>query len=155
MKAFFKKTESPIGMLYIASNGVAITSLNFERPKDFKEDENQGNNSLLGMAEAQLVEFFDSRRTSFDLPLAPAGTEFQKSAWLALTKIPFGKTSSYQSQAESIGRPKAMRAIGVANSKNPIAIIIPCHRVIGKNGSLTGYAGGLNIKKFLLDLEQK
>jgi methylated-DNA-[protein]-cysteine S-methyltransferase len=101
----------------------------------------------------ELDEYFAGTRKSFNVKLAPEGTEFQRAAWTALTKIPFGQTRSYGEQAASIGNPKAVRAIGAANGKNPIAIVVPCHRVIGANGTLTGYAGGLDKKEFLLKLE--
>ena len=113
----------------------------------------QNSNSLLKNACRQLGEYFEGRRQKFDLSLKPYGTEFQRSAWESLLSIPYGETRSYMQQAEYIHNPKAIRAIGQANSRNPITIIIPCHRVIGKNGSLTGYAGGLERKKQLLALE--
>lgn len=102
----------------------------------------------------QLTEFLDSRRKTFNLKLALKGTPFQKKVWLELLKIPYGKTVSYQDIAVAIGNPKACRAVGMANNKNPIPIFIPCHRVIGKNGCLIGYAGGLDLKKSLLEIEQ-
>lgn len=101
----------------------------------------------------QLEAYFAGSRKSFDLPLAPKGTPFQNLAWQALREIPYGETRSYKEQAQAIGRPTAVRAIGSANNRNPIPIIIPCHRVIGANGALVGYAGGLVIKKTLLQLE--
>ena len=101
----------------------------------------------------QLEEYFDGQRTSFDVPLMVPGTPFQQTAWEALRTIPHGETRSYQQQAEAIGRPEAVRAVARANGDNRIAILIPCHRVIGKNGKLTGYGGGLWRKKALLDLE--
>ena len=102
----------------------------------------------------QLDEYFEGRRQKFDLALKLHGTDFQRSAWESLLRIPYGETRSYLQQAESIRNPRAIRAIGQANSRNPIPIIIPCHRVIGKNGSLTGYAGGLDRKTRLLVLEK-
>lgn len=103
----------------------------------------------------QLDEYFLGDLRKFDLDLAPAGTEFQREAWAALLKIPYGETRSYSEQAATIGRPKAVRAIGAANGRNPISIVVPCHRVVGKNGSLTGFAGGVDVKQRLLDLEKK
>jgi len=103
----------------------------------------------------QLREYFAGTRLGFDLDCAPAGTEFQRSAWLALQSIPFGQTSSYEQQAGLIGRPRAVRAIGAANGKNPIPIVLPCHRVIGKNGALVGFGGGLETKRFLLEHESR
>ena len=110
---------------------------------------------LLTEAAKQLLEYFSGNRTSFDLPLAPSGTEFQQKVWQALQTIPYGETWSYKKVAEAIGNPKASRAVGMANNKNPIAIMIPCHRVIGANGKLVGYAGGLDIKSTLLELETR
>jgi methylated-DNA-[protein]-cysteine S-methyltransferase len=101
----------------------------------------------------QLTEYFAGDRMEFDLPLAPAGTEFQRAVWNALVKIPYGETCSYSDLARAIGRPAAVRAVGAANGSNPIAIIVPCHRVIGSSGKLVGYGGGLPMKRMLLDLE--
>ncbi len=103
----------------------------------------------------QLDEYFSGQRTSFDVPLSPSGTEFQLEAWQALRAIPYGETRSYAEQATTIGRPKAVRAVGAANGRNPISIIVPCHRVIGSNGSLTGFGGGLDAKTFLLEHERR
>ena len=102
---------------------------------------------------AQLDEYFAGDRVTFDLPLDPVGTEFQLRAWEALRLIPYGETRSYAQQAERIGAPAAVRAVGAANGRNPISIIVPCHRVVGSDGSLTGFGGGLDAKRYLLDLE--
>ncbi len=109
---------------------------------------------ILRQASAQLLEYFAEKRTDFDLNLNPDGTEFQKKVWNLLKTIPFGKTFTYAQMADKLGDPKVIRAAASANGKNPIAIVIPCHRVIGSDGSLTGYAGGLENKRFLLDLEK-
>jgi methylated-DNA-[protein]-cysteine S-methyltransferase len=109
---------------------------------------------LIKKAAAQLTEYFEGRRKVFDLPLALRGTDFQISVWKALQSIPAGLTCSYKDVACLIGKPKAYRAVGMANNRNPIVIIIPCHRVIGEDGSLTGYGGGLPVKQYLLNLEQ-
>ena len=109
---------------------------------------------LIKKAAEQLDEYFKGRRKAFDLPLAPQGTPFQQSVWNALLKIKFGETRSYKEIAEQIGNPKAVRAVGMANNRNPISIIIPCHRVIGSDGSIVGYGGGLSIKQYLLELER-
>jgi methylated-DNA-[protein]-cysteine S-methyltransferase len=109
---------------------------------------------LIKKAAKQFGEYFDGKRKNFDLPLRMKGTVFQVKVWNALKKIPYGKTVSYGDIAAIIGNPKACRAVGMANNRNPIAIIVPCHRVIGKDGSLTGYAGGLELKRQLLELEQ-
>lgn len=103
----------------------------------------------------QLEEYFAGKRQTFDLPLVPKGTTFQREVWQALLRIPYGETTTYGALAVAIGRPKAARAVGMALNKNPIPIIIPCHRVVGSNGSLTGFAWGIEAKKYLLDLEQK
>jgi methylated-DNA-[protein]-cysteine S-methyltransferase len=103
----------------------------------------------------QLKAYFAGKLREFDLPLAPQGTDFQQRVWLALLRIPYGATASYGDIARAVGEPGASRAVGAANGQNPVAIIIPCHRVIGANGTLTGYGGGLPNKKFLLELEQK
>ena len=105
-------------------------------------------------AAEQLEEYFAGRRTEFDLPLAPDGTQFQRRVWAGLQAIPYGRTSSYGELAGKIGQPTAVRAVGLANGRNPIALVIPCHRVIGADGSLTGYGGGLDRKRFLLALER-
>lgn len=138
---------SPFGLLTLAEENGKITALHFGG--------NAANDAspVLDEAETQLREYFAGTRKSFDLPLAPAGTPFQRAVWDALCAIPYGETRTYAQIAAAIGSPKACRAVGMANNRNPIAIFIPCHRVIGANGSLTGYAGGLDIKKALLALE--
>ncbi|MGL6225357.1 MAG: methylated-DNA--[protein]-cysteine S-methyltransferase [Thermoguttaceae bacterium] len=110
---------------------------------------------LLKRAVQELEEYFGGKRRLFDLPLAPSGTPFMQKVWNQLIQVPFGQTATYRDIAEQIGNPKAVRAVGGANHRNPIPIFIPCHRIIGTNGKLIGYAGGLGIKKYLLDLEQK
>jgi methylated-DNA-[protein]-cysteine S-methyltransferase len=104
-------------------------------------------------AERQLMEYFEKKRKIFDLPITLNGTDFQKSVWNALLGVPWGETRTYGQIAEIIGNPKASRAVGMANNRNPISIIVPCHRIIGTNGALVGYGGGLDIKRLLLDLE--
>lgn len=113
------------------------------------------NHSLFSNAISQLDEYFSGKRKIFNLNLQLNGTDFQKTVWQALTTIPYGSTTSYGEIAKQIGNPKGTRAVGLANNRNPIPIIIPCHRVIGKDGSLTGYGGGVEVKQQLLDLEQK
>ena len=110
---------------------------------------------MLARAAAQLRAYFAGERTVFDLPLAPDGSGFQRLVWQALERIPYGVTRSYGELAAAIGRPAASRAVGSANSRNPISIIVPCHRVIGANGALTGYAGGMRAKRWLLEHEQR
>jgi len=109
---------------------------------------------LIKKAASQIEEYLNGKRKKFSLPLAMHGTEFQMDVWRALQSIPYGETRSYKDIAELINRPKAVRAVGMANHRNPISIIVPCHRVIGHDGSLTGYGGGLPVKKFLLELER-
>lgn len=149
--------QSPFGLIRICETGGFLTRADFlEQSPESKHSQPeiiQNSNRLLKDACRQLGEYFEGRRQKFDLSLKPHGTKFQRSAWGSLLSIPYGETRSYLQQAEYIHNPKAIRAIGQANSRNPITIIIPCHRVIGKNGSLTGYAGGLERKKQLLALE--
>lgn len=142
--------ESPVGLLRIAEENGAVTELLFGRQDDGAA---QGETPLLLRAEEQLREYFAGERTAFSLPLAPRGTAFQRRVWDALMTIPYGETRSYQEIAVLAGSPKGFRAVGMANHANPISIFIPCHRVIGKSGSLTGYGGGLDAKKYLLELE--
>ncbi|MEG1929832.1 MAG: methylated-DNA--[protein]-cysteine S-methyltransferase [Anaerovorax sp.] len=119
--------------------------------KEFTEKETP----LLIQAKSQLTEYFLGTRKNFNLPLAPQGSDFMQRDWAELQKIPYGNTCSYKDIATALGNPKACRAVGLANNRNPIAIIIPCHRVIGSNGDLVGYAGGLHLKIFLLELEKR
>lgn len=141
--------QSPIGLLTIEETDGAITALRFGG-----ETVSPPPTPLLQRAAQQLTEYFAARRRRFDLPLRPQGTVFQQAAWSALCAIPYGQTRTYAQQAAAIGRPKACRAVGMANHCNPLPLFIPCHRVIGAGGKLTGYAGGLAIKRFLLELEQ-
>jgi len=144
---------SPIGQIGIAQEGEWITNLFFGgtvQPEAFEIKETP----LLIHAIAQLKEYFSGIRTSFSLPLQPRGSEFELAVWQELQKIPYGETRSYKEIAVQLGKPSSSRAVGRANSKNPISIIIPCHRVIGTNGKLTGYAGGLSAKEYLLGFEK-
>lgn len=143
--------ETPIGTLWILQKDDAITNIALRKPENFKEEETP----LTKQAAEQLNEYFRGERKDFELPLGVHGTDFQKKAWSALLEIPYGETRSYKQQAEMLGNPKASRAVGMGNNRNPLMIVIPCHRVVGANGSLTGYAGGLDVKRFLLDLEKK
>ena len=152
---YYTKISSPIDELLLVSNGDALTGLYMDtsnidpnRRPDWRR-----NDKMFSDVKKQLRAYFAKELTEFDLPLQLEGTEFQRKAWQALLKIPYGKTVSYQDQANKINAPKAVRAIGLANGKNPIAIIVPCHRVIGSNGKLTGYGGGLPRKQWLLELE--
>ena len=145
--------NSPFGSLWITEENNAITHLQFNKD-DLLIGYNYQKTPLIERADAQLAEYFQGKRQEFDLPITPQGSDFQKSVWQELQNIPYGKTCSYKDIAISLGNPNASRAVGNANNKNPIAVIIPCHRVIGHDGSLVGYAGGLHIKKYLLDLEK-
>lgn len=139
--------KTPIGPLTLQADEVAVTAIRFGAGGA------QDASPLLDAAEAQLREYFAGARRTFDLPLAPHGTAFQQRVWAALRAIPYGETRTYGELAAAIGSPNASRAVGMANHRNPIPIIIPCHRVIGANGTLTGYAGGLEVKQKLLALE--
>jgi methylated-DNA-[protein]-cysteine S-methyltransferase len=143
--------KSPLGFLILKSDGQAITVVSFP------ENELQEQNSceVLESCKAQLDDYFAGNLRTFDLPLSPEGTEFQQKVWAELLKIPYGETITYMDMAVRLGDPKCVRAAGTANGKNPIAIIIPCHRVIGAGNKLTGYAGGIWRKKILLELEMK
>ena len=151
--------RSPIGLIRIDATGGFLTKASFfEESTESKHSQSknlENSSNLLKNACRQFDEYFEGRRQKFDLAINPNGTDFQRCAWKSLLKIPYGETRSYLQQAESISNPKAIRAIGQANSKNPIPIIIPCHRVIGKNGSLRGYAWGLIRKTQLLALEHR
>ena len=144
--------RSPIGTLCLCAEDDQLVGLFLpERPAPAGPE---GRGGVLLRAAAQLTEYFAGERRDFDLPLAPRGTAFQVEVWRALARIPFGATCSYGDLARTIGRPAASRAVGAANGKNPIAIILPCHRVIGASGELTGYGGGLPMKRWLLDHER-
>ncbi len=143
--------DSDIGKIGIAEDDSFITNVFFENGNlnDFIINETP----LIKEAHKQIEEYLKGERKSFDLPIFPSGTEFQQRVWNALKNIPYGKTVSYKDIAIEIGNEKACRAVGMANNRNPISIIIPCHRVIGKNGKLVGYGGGLHVKEYLLKLE--
>lgn len=142
--------ETPFGFLVIGNDGEGITAIHFEgQSRDLRRP-----SALTELAAEQLGEYFAGTRREFLLPLHPSGTAFQQSVWRALLRIPYGETRSYRQIAEAVGRPAACRAVGMANHCNPIPFVIPCHRVVGANGSLTGYAGGLEMKRKLLAMEQ-
>jgi methylated-DNA-[protein]-cysteine S-methyltransferase len=155
---FFSAMPTPLGKLGIFADAKAIYRVEFiDRVKacDLADSKIGKENDLTLMAKKQLEQYFCGETTEFNLPLAPQGTPFRQQTWQALQKIPYGEIRYYSQQAELMNNKKAVRAVGAANGANPIAIIIPCHRVIGKNGSLTGYAGGLDRKAWLLNFEQK
>lgn len=149
-------TPSPLGRLLLAAGDDGLRCIEFDDPRHpVRKDDawREGENDLLRAARSQLDEYFAGTRRVFDLPLAPHGTDFQRRVWDALTGIGYGDTRSYLDIARRLGDANALRAVGAANGRNPIAIVIPCHRVIGTDGSLTGYGGGLERKRFLLGLE--
>ncbi|MFT8316554.1 MAG: methylated-DNA--[protein]-cysteine S-methyltransferase [Clostridium sp.] len=148
---FYYETE--IGKIGIVENGTAITNMYFG--DIIPEDVNIEETPLLKKANEELQEYFSGKRKNFDLPLEAEGTDFQRKVWKALQEIPYGETCSYKDIAENIGNTKASRAVGMANNKNPIFIFIPCHRVIGSNGKLVGYAAGLDVKERLLEMEKR
>ena len=145
---------SPVGYLRLEADNDGLQSLLLNSPPADELAALAPSHPVLVLAHQQLQEYFSGSRYDFTVPLAMTGTEFQLAAWHALQTIPYGKTVSYKAIAEQIGRPKAMRAVGMANNRNPIAIIVPCHRVIGANGQLVGYGGGLGMKQWLLEHEK-
>ena len=157
-KLSYQWIESPVGQLKLIANESALVAVLWEADKPNRvllgDMQHDPNHPILKLTAQQLHEYFHGERKQFDVPLEFYGTDFQKSVWAELLKIPFGETRSYLQIAQSLNNPKAVRAVGAANGKNPISIIAPCHRVIGANGSLTGFAGGLDNKQKLLSLEQ-
>ncbi|HET8818876.1 MAG TPA: methylated-DNA--[protein]-cysteine S-methyltransferase [Xanthomonadaceae bacterium] len=153
---FHTTIDSPVGPLLLAAGDDGLRAVEFHasrHPVRREADWQAGDHPLLQRARAQLDEYFAGRRRTFDLPLAPRGTDFQRETWQALATIPYGSTISYAELAQRVERPKAVRAVGAANGRNPLPIVLPCHRVIGADGSLTGFGGGLPTKQFLLELE--
>jgi len=156
MPTYWTSVGSPLGSLSLTADDEGLTGLHMDSEKygpagprpEWVEDA-----SPFAEVTRQLDGYFAGDRTEFDLPLHPTGTPFQLEVWEALTAIPYGEVRSYGQVAEQLGRPGASRAVGLANGRNPIAVIVPCHRVIGASGSLTGYGGGLHRKRLLLDLE--
>ena len=157
MQLLFMEIDSPVGLLKLVANDISLIAVLWEnetpnRVRLAELIENKQHPILLE-TQKQLSEYFEGQRKIFDLPLNFEGTEFQQKVWQALLTIPFGETRSYKDIAEQIGNVKAVRAVGAANGKNPISIIAPCHRVVGANGKLVGFAGGLENKDVLLKLE--
>ncbi len=156
MSTICSTLESPIGPLFLAVGDEGLRAIGFHssrHPVQRGPDWREGVHPLIERTRQQLDQYFDGTRRDFDLPLAPLGTAFQREVWLALAAIPYGQTLSYAQLAARVGRPAASRAVGAANGRNPLPIVLPCHRVIGADGSLTGFSGGLPIKRFLLQLE--
>lgn len=155
---YYTTMDSPFGEILIAKNSLGLCHISFEEDPNRKSPDVEGwcfDPEGFKETLAQLGAYFNGDLYHFDLPLAPAGTPFQLQAWYALQMIPYGEPISYAELANKIGRPRAARAVGAANGKNPLPIVIPCHRVIGSDGSLTGYAGGIHIKEALLALERR
>lgn len=151
------KMDSPVGPLYLVASRLGLEGVHWNRQKVQLAPSLDGDDkpvAILRKTVQQLDEYFRGERRSFDLPLSPRGTEFQKKVWKALSRIPYGKTFSYTEVALKIANARAVRAVGSANGKNPLSIIVPCHRVIAADGSLGGYAGGLDKKGRLLQLEK-
>ena len=151
--------EAPFVVLTVVGSDLGIRYVMFDndahpKPLERLHISDSEIHDSVNDAITQLDEYFNGSRRDFELPLDLQGTEFQVAAWNALAKIPYGRTASYGQQAASIGRPKAVRAIGGANGRNPVAIVLPCHRIVGADGSLTGFGGGIAVKKWLLDHEQ-
>lgn len=156
-KTYYTYTSSPVGDLLLAGDGHALSWLAFTKSRAAKKPDEDWQPTAGPFAETirQLVAYFAGSLRQFELPLAPEGTPFQLSVWRALLEIPYGETVSYGDVARRIRKPDAVRAVGAANGQNPIAIVIPCHRVIGRDGKLTGYGGGLGVKDTLLELERR
>jgi len=154
----FRTIPSPVGTLTLVASDAGLRAILWEKDRAGRvklgDMEEAPDHPVLTETARQLGDYFADRRTSFSVPLDFRGTDFQKSVWAALLTIPFGETRSYGAIARQIGRPSASRAVGAANGRNPISIVAPCHRVIGSNGALTGFAGGLAAKELLLGIER-
>lgn len=153
---FTRTIDSAVGPLFLVASDAGLHAVEFSEsrhPVQRSSDWRAGAHPVLDATQLQLDEYFAGTRRSFDLPFAAHGTPFQQEVWKALTRIPYGATASYAELAKSIGRPTASRAVGAANGRNPLSIVVPCHRVIGASGLLTGFGGGLPTKEFLLSLE--
>ena len=159
MKYNYTVMKSSVGEITLVADNVSLRAIYWLNQKPdrvkFPDLENNYSNPVLKSAVKQLKAYFSGTRRKFDIPLRPVGTVFQEEVWLALRSISYGETVSYSDIAKQIGRPKAVRAVGAAIGKNPLSIMIPCHRVIGANGKLIGFAGGLSTKEFLLNLENQ
>ena len=154
---YYGETDSPIGPLLLLGDGDTLTGLYMDAQKHRPELERERvrDDARFTAAREQLAAYFAGQLQHFDLPLAPRGSAFQQSVWRALLEIPYGETASYGDLAKRLGNPGASRAVGLANGRNPLGIIVPCHRVIGANGTLTGYGGGLERKQWLLNHERQ
>jgi methylated-DNA-[protein]-cysteine S-methyltransferase len=153
----YEDVGSPIGRLRLIADGEKLIGIWFEHGRDARKSDVAlipGSSPALERTKTQLAEYFRGERREFDLPLAPRGTDFQRRVWQRLREIEYGTTTTYGALAQELGNPNASRAVGLANGSNPIPIVIPCHRVIGANGALTGFGGGLPVKSALLELER-
>lgn len=153
---YYQYIDSPVDPLLLAASDAGLHLIEFHSPRHpmaHLPEWQEGDHAVLRAARVQLQEYFSGKRRDFDLPLVPQGTVFQKQVWQTLATIPYGETISYAQLAQRVGKPTAMRAVGAANGRNPLPIVLPCHRVIGADGSLTGFGGGLPTKQFLLQLE--
>lgn len=168
MKSSLMKLATPLGELALTASDVGLTGIHFPNSpfvpplrvaergsggEDRESGSGDGASGILARAAAQLTEYFARTRTTFDVPLAPTGSAFERRVWDALREIPYGSTLSYSELARRLGEPRVSRAVGAANAKNPIPIIVPCHRVIGAHGELTGFGGGIDRKRWLLEHE--
>ena len=151
---YYKKMNSPLGVLTLIEEDNYLTEIRFENEVVNLENAINKDTLILNKTEKELNEYFNKSRKTFDIPLNPKGTKFQLKDWEELSKIPYGKLCTYKDIAIKINCPKGYRAVGLANNKNPIPIIIPCHRVIGSNKKLVGYSSGLHIKEYLINLER-
>jgi methylated-DNA-[protein]-cysteine S-methyltransferase len=156
-KAFQRKLKTPVGELRLVATDDALVGVYFPKPRHGPDRESVpvASHPILDRAATELEEYFRSERSTFSVPLAPMGTEFQREVWAALCEIPCGETRSYADIARLLGRPKAVRAVGAANGRNPIPIIVPCHRVVETGGGLGGFGGGLPMKRWLLEHERR
>ncbi|MDA0958807.1 MAG: methylated-DNA--[protein]-cysteine S-methyltransferase [Proteobacteria bacterium] len=149
----YQYLNSPVGRLRLVSDGASLIAIEFENQQNSIGEGAERVDAVLTACRDQLKEYFAGTRRRFDIPLAPSGTAFQKSVWQALSGIPYGQLRSYRDIAEILNKSRAVRAVGAANGRNRLPIVVPCHRVIGSDGSLTGFAGGLDAKRALLKLE--
>ncbi|HEY0505011.1 MAG TPA: methylated-DNA--[protein]-cysteine S-methyltransferase [Lysobacter sp.] len=152
----YTHVPSPVGPLLLAASDEGLHLIEFQRPRHPMArvaEWRPGENDVIRLVARQLREYFAGQRRDFELPLAPRGTDFQQAVWHTLASIPYGATISYAQLAQRVGRPSAVRAVGAANGRNPLPLVLPCHRVIGSDGSLTGFGGGLPTKEFLLRME--
>lgn len=155
---YLVRIDSPVGELRLVATASALIAVLWPEERDgrvrFPIEPVDGSNAILDRTATQLREYFEGTRRTFDVPLELRGTDFQQSVWLALAEIPFAETSTYSKQAAAVGRPRATRAVGSANGRNPLSIVLPCHRIVGADGRLAGFAGGLDTKRWLLDHER-